>query len=86
MSFALAGPETAGGKSGDRSRHPQRLQSAELLPPRRLDQRHVADPLTQREGRPGCHRACLPEETHQGHFQPGHPGRSQHFALNCFLV
>lgn len=54
MSLALADPETADGKSGDWSRHPQRLQSAQLFPPCRPDQRHVADPLTQREGRPGC--------------------------------
>lgn len=79
VSSALADPEAARGKSGDRPRRPQRLQSAELFPPARLDQRHVADPLAQREGRPGCDRVCVPEEAHQGHFQPGHSGGCERF-------
>lgn len=80
-SCLLADPEAAHREGGDWSRHPQWLQGAQLLSPCCLDQRHVSNSLTECEGRPGCDRVCVPEETHQGHLQPGYPGTPKHFPI-----
>jgi len=76
LSPPLADPAAAHGQGGDRPRHPQRLQGARLLAPRRPDQRHLSDPAAQPEGRLRRGRVRLAEEAHQGHPQPGHPGES----------